>query len=94
MAINKRADPSEHFFLAIDISSFTDYDEFILEVEKSVRTIQAAKTAEGVDQVFLPGEIEWRNREKWIDDGIPLHADHLQGLADIAKELGVEPFWL
>jgi LDH2 family malate/lactate/ureidoglycolate dehydrogenase len=94
MAINKRDLLSEHFFLAINVSSFTDYNEFILEVERSVRTIKAAKTAEGVDQVFLPGEIEWRNREKWIDDGIPLHADHLQSLADLAKELDVKPFWL
>ena len=54
--------------------------------------MKASKTIEGVDEVFLPGEIEWRNYEKWVENGLPLHNDHLQGLAATAERLGVE-FW-
>ena len=57
------------------------------------RRAWASKTVEGVDQVYLPGEIEWRKREEWIENGIPLHKVHLQSLAEIAGRLGVEVFW-
>ena len=52
----------------------------------------ASKTVEGVEQVYLPGEIEWRKREEWIENGIPLHKVHLQSLAEIAGRLGVDVF--
>ena len=86
-------EPSEHFFIAINVASFTDYDAYVAEMEKGVQTIHASRTAKGVDQVYLPGEIEWRNKEKWIKSGIPLHVGHLKDLASIAEKLGVEVFW-
>ena len=92
LACHKQDDPSEHFFIAINIASFTDYDEYVAEMEQGVRTIHASRAAEG-NQVYLPGEIEWRNREEWIQSGIPLHVDHLRGLENIANELDVEIFW-
>ena len=49
--------------------------------------------SEGVDQVYLPGEIEWRKREMWVDSGIPLHVDHLRDLASLAEELEVDICW-
>jgi LDH2 family malate/lactate/ureidoglycolate dehydrogenase len=94
LACHKRQDEnSEHFFIAIDVASFADFDEYTAEMEKGVGTIHAAKAAEGVEQVLLPGEPEWRNYEQWIESGIPIHVDHLSGLEGIAKELGVEVFW-
>lgn len=92
LACHKQDNPSEHFFIAINIASFTDYDEYLAEMEQGVRTIHASRAAEG-NQVYLPGEIEWRNREQWIQSGIPLHVDHLSGLEGVANELGVEIFW-
>ncbi len=85
--------PSEHFFIAINVSNFTDFEEYAAAIDQGIRTIQAAKTAEGVDQVYLPGEIEWRKREAWVESGIPLHIDHLRDLANLAEELGVEICW-
>ena len=94
MACNKnRGESSEHFFWAINVSSFTDFEEYIAEIDRGIRTIQASETMEDVDQVYLPGELEWHKREAWIANGIPLHVDHLKGLAGIAEELGVDIFW-
>jgi len=93
MACNEPDEPSKHFFIAINVSSFTDFEEYAAEVDRGIRTVHASKTVEGVDRVYLPGEIEWRNREAWIESGIPLHVDHLRSLANIATELGVEIFW-
>ena len=94
MACHKHHDePSEHFFIAINVSSFTDFDEYTTEIDRAIHTVHASKTAEGVDQVYLPGEIEWRKREAWIASGIPLHIGHLHDLANVAEKLGVEICW-
>ena len=93
MACNKTSISSEHFFMAINIESFTDYDLYILEVIEGIRKIHNAKTAEGFEQVYLPGEIEWNNYDKWVETGIPIHVDHLRGLANIAEKLDLDIFW-
>jgi len=94
MACHKNhGEPSEHFFWVINVSSFTNFEEYVAEIDRGIRTIQASKTTEGIDQVYLPGELEWRKREAWLANGIPLHVDHLKGLASIAEELGIEIFW-
>jgi len=86
--------PSEHFFIAINVGSFTDYDEYVSEVENGIDTIQKSRTAPDNDQVFLPGEIEWDNRQKSIKEGIPLHIDHLRALSEVAAQLDVDIPWL
>lgn len=93
MTCNKVDEPSEHFFMAINVASFTDYDAYVAELQQGIDKIHASKTAEGVEQAFLPGEIEWNNYDKWRVSGIPIHRNHLQSLADIAERLGVEIFW-
>ena len=94
MACHKNhGEPSEHFFWVINVSSFINFEEYVAEIDRGIRTIQASKTTEGIDQVYLPGELEWRKREAWLANGIPLHVDHLKGLASIAEELGIEIFW-
>ncbi len=93
MGCHRAGGPSEHFFMALNISSFTDFDEYSTELDRGIRTVKDSKTVEGVDEVYLPGEIEWRNYETWIENGLPLHHDHLEGLAAIAEKLGVETFW-
>ncbi len=93
MACNKSDDPSEHFFIAINIASFTDYDDYVAEIQNGIDKIHNSKTAEGVEQAYLPGEIEWNNYDNWIKSGIPIHADHLRSLADIAEKLNVNICW-
>jgi len=89
----KNGEPSEHFFYALNVSSFVPLEEFTQIMDKTIRTIRASKTAEGVERVYLPGEIEWLNRQKFLQDGLPLHKQHLQELANLGRELKVEVFW-
>ena len=92
MGCHRTGGPSEHFIMALNVSSFTDIDEYTAELDRGIPTMKASKTIEGVDEVFLPGEIEWRNYEKWVENGLPLHNDHLQGLAATAERLGLKLF--
>jgi len=93
MSCNKNSTSSEHFFIAINIESFTDYDAYISDVKQGISKIHGAKTAEGFTQVYLPGEIEWNNYDKWIESGIPIHVDHLRNLESIAEKLDINIFW-
>jgi len=68
-------------------------DEFTTTMDETIRTIRASKTAEGVERVYLPGEIEWLHRQKCLCEGIPLHKNHLESLANLAQELNVKVFW-
>ena len=93
MGCHKDSGATEHFFIALNVACFTDYGEYVAEVDKGIRTVKASRTVEGVDEVFLPGEIEWRNYETAIQNGLPLHQDHLKVLEEIAEKLGVATFW-
>lgn len=93
MACVKTGSSSEHFFIAINIENFTDYNSYISEVEQGIDKIHNSKTIEGESQIYLPGEIEWNNYDKWIETGIPIHVDHLRSLENIAKRLDVSICW-
>ena len=81
------------FFYAINIDSFVPLDEFTEEIDREIHEIRSSPPAEGFDRVYYPGELESMKQEKWTAAGIPLHRDHLKGLADLAAELGVAVFW-
>ncbi|MBI2951976.1 Ldh family oxidoreductase [bacterium] len=84
---------SSHFFYAIHIDSFIPLDEFVTEMDRTIRTVRESRRAEGVDRIYLPGEIEWLKKEAWSRTGIPIHRDHLNSLAKLADELGVRVPW-
>jgi len=92
--MKKNGEPSEHFFFAINVNSFTCLDEFTAKMDETVCKVRLSKTTPDSERVYLPGEIEWLNREKFLRDGLPLHKNHLQDLADLGKELGVKAFWI
>jgi LDH2 family malate/lactate/ureidoglycolate dehydrogenase len=91
--LKKGDELSEHFFYALNVESFVPLDEFTKTMDETIRTIRASKTAEGVERVYLPGEIEWLNRQKCLREGIPIHKNHLESLANLAQELNVKVFW-
>lgn len=74
---------SDHFFQAIDPSHFGAPDRFLKEIDATIASIKALAPAEGFDKVRVAGELEWERAEKWITEGIPLHRDHVSGLAEI-----------
>ena len=81
------------FYYAINIDSFVPLDEFTEEIDREIRVLRSSPPAEGFDQVYFPGELEAMKYAQWSENGLPLHRDHLQGLADLASELGVPVFW-
>ena len=102
MGINKRFQPgdappekrvSAHFFLAIDIGSFTPVVEFKAEIDRQIRMTRQATPRSGFTRVTLPGEIEWELTQERLANGIPLHKEPLREIEKLADELGVEIPW-
>jgi ureidoglycolate dehydrogenase (NAD+) len=75
---------------AIDIGAFSDIERYKEEVDRLANAINDLPTAEGFDDVMVPGEPEERFREARLRDGIPLPFKVVQSLQEVALGLGVE----
>jgi LDH2 family malate/lactate/ureidoglycolate dehydrogenase len=53
-----------HLFIAIDVAHFCDLDGFRLQAAAAADRIRSGQRAPGVEQLFAPGEPEWRKRER------------------------------
>lgn len=91
MADGPRAGQDGHFFLALKIAAFTDAMAFKHRVDEIVRQIHACRPAPGFKAVYAPGEMEARTERIYRREGIPLNPATLEGLADTARQLGVDP---
>jgi len=76
------------FMWAIDIELFGEED-FYERMAELIGMITGAKLAEGIDKIYLPGEIEKRTAEERNRSGIPMSDTILKKLNTVARELGV-----
>lgn len=84
-----------HLFLAIDVDRFVGRAEFDARLATLGERVRGARRAPGVDEIFLPGDIERHARERREPVGVPLSAAVLRDYAATARDLGVElPGWL
>ncbi len=88
--------PTHHgaAFLVLDVATVTDRDTYFARMRRLVDEIHQAPTASGVERVLLPGEREWNHRRRALVEGIPLPADVLGRLSDVASTLDMMPPWL
>ncbi len=78
-----------HFFSAIDVGAFGDVGEFKDKIDAMVREIHDLPRAEGVDRIFVPGEIEFDLEEERSRVGIPVVEDVEKDLMVLADRFGV-----
>lgn len=87
-----------HLMLAIDVASFIEASRFQSLGDVLVSYVKQATRAEGVTELYAPGEIEFRLERKRLKEGIPLDEGVLRQLRGLASSLGVpaiqktEPF--
>jgi len=77
------------FMLAIDPAAFSPKD-FKSEVEGFVRYLKETPPAEGVQEVFYPGEIEYRTSQRRGQEGIPIEDSTWGRLGEIAQRFGLQ----
>jgi LDH2 family malate/lactate/ureidoglycolate dehydrogenase len=78
-----------HTFMAVDIAAFDDADEFKARMDAYIGEIKNSKKAGGVQEIYLPGELEFRKEQERRQTGIPLHPNIVKDLRAIAEETGV-----
>lgn len=75
-----------HAFIVIDISKMMPIDTFKARMDKMDRQIHDAPKAKGTDRIYLPGEIEWNNYQKALNDGIELPDYVEKSLKDLSQD--------
>jgi LDH2 family malate/lactate/ureidoglycolate dehydrogenase len=79
------------YFQAIDVSFFTEPDTFRARVDQLVGEAKAIRPAEGFDEVLLPGELEWRQQQRRLREGIPLEEADWQAISSGLEQAGLPP---
>ncbi len=75
------------FIEAINISDFRPLDEFKAEVEKLRNYVKSSPLAPGFREILVPGEIEYREKSKRVNEGIFVEEGTWNQIAEIAKSL-------
>jgi len=81
-----------YLFVALDVDHFVPIADFRADVDRLVRDIHASETAEGVERVLVPGELEHRRRAERLEHGIPLAPALVEELDRIGQANGAGPF--
>ena len=78
------------FLVAIDIAAFTDVDEYKDNIDRLIAAQKTLPTADGFDEILVPGEPEYRMQAQRSRSGIPLPMGTVDNLRPIAERFGVE----
>ncbi len=78
------------FLVAIDIAAFTDVDEYKDNIDRLIAAQKTLPTADGFDEILVPGEPEYRMQAERSRNGIPLPMGTVDNLRPIAERFGVE----
>jgi len=75
--------------LAIKIESFIDLAEYKKEVQILIDWVKSSPTMPGVEQIYLPGEIEQARTAQRLAEGIPIEQATWDRLLEIADQVNV-----
>ncbi len=78
---------------ALDIAAFADPRDFERDIQSLITDIRSSPRAPTCDRIYLPGEIEWLNRQERLEHGVPVPESLLRELDRLADELGVSHGW-
>lgn len=78
-----------HFLGAIAVSAFMDPADFVVRMERMMRDLRGLRRAPGVEEVFAPGEMEWRAMTEAERDGVAVEPDVWKELSLLAQQYGV-----
>ena len=80
-----------HLILALDIKAFTDPDRFKAGIDEIWDVMKSSPRLPGVDEIRVPGERLHRVMAERTANGIPMPAGLKAMLADLARDLAIEP---
>ncbi|MBN2021177.1 MAG: Ldh family oxidoreductase [Pirellulales bacterium] len=81
-------------FLAFNVAAITSLDAFKDRVDQLIRDIHETPKADGVDRLYVPGEMEWDRHRRAVAQGIDLPEDVVASLRELAELLDIAAPWL
>jgi LDH2 family malate/lactate/ureidoglycolate dehydrogenase len=82
-----------HTFIALDIAWFMPVADFRARMDQFIHDIKSAKKRPGVDEIFVPGELDYRREQAYRSSGAQLDAEIFDQLAALAQTLNIDfPF--
>jgi len=79
-----------HLFAAVDVQRLMPLSLFKARVRMLKQQIKASAHAPGVEDIFLPGELEFERHDGRLQRGIPVTEDALQTVQALAERLRVQ----
>jgi len=80
---------SGHMILAMRVDNFQPAASFKSEMDRVIREIRDSKRMDGVDRIWLPGEMEFHKTRERLERGIPLNPALVEQLRQLAKDLNI-----
>ncbi len=78
-----------HMIFAMRVDNFRPVDEFKREMDRVIRELRQSERMEGVDRIWLPGEMEYERVRERRTNGVPVPASTVQQLRRLADELSL-----
>jgi len=78
-----------HSFMALDSDCFIGREEFKKSMDAYITSIKESAKAKGVDEIFVPGEPEYRTEVRLLKEGIPLPPNTVKELIALGESLGI-----
>ncbi len=75
--------------IVLDVNTIAEPSHYAAQLQRLIGEIHAAPTAQGIDQVLLPGQREWNSLRQAEQTGIALPADVVEKLRLAAELTGV-----
>lgn len=79
------------FFFVMRADLFEDLNTFKARIDQMIREIREIPLAEGVERIYLPGEIEFERKAERESNGIPLSVEVVNELNSVALRYSIEP---
>lgn len=84
--------PVGHFFIAIDVSAFTDPGDFKKTAGDILRQLRASRKMPGQNRIFTAGEKEYYTWLARKEKGVPFSGDLLKEFRGLCKSYGLEEY--
>ena len=78
-----------HFFMAIDISKFTDISSFKKITGTIMKNLQDSTKIPGLDKIYVAGEKEFHTEKKIREEGVPINEALYNNIIIMIEELGI-----
>lgn len=78
-----------HFFAALRIDGFRDVESFKQDMDRLMDELQNAPKEAGQERIYIHGEKEFENAERYTREGVPLLESTVASLHEAAKQAGI-----